>query len=246
MDKDTITEVRRKLKKQLYRDRTVWTKDGYQPLCAICGKPPKDGMALQMHEALITRGDVMYNTELGYDIMTRYNCVLIHADCHEYANSEEGKFKCAQNILKYENYRRVDKWLNCMNVRMISTTADEAKRLILSVRRNTQNTKQPLRERKLMKCNVCGKDIFKHSEKQAKDCLKDAGISTRGESPLSLLSKLNIKVAFNYRHGWIRYPGGEIEKSEDMDLDFLRLCLTSDKVKAPEKEKKEEKENDSN
>lgn len=242
MDKDTITEVRRKLKKQLYRERAEWTKNGYQPLCAICGEPPKDGRALQMHEALITRGDVMYNTELGYDIMTRYNCVLVHADCHEYANTDEGKFKCAQNIYKYEDYQKIYKWLNCMSARMSSTTAEEAKRLLLLVKRDAQNTKQPLRERKPMKCKVCGKDIFQHSEKEVNECLKDAGISTRGENPLSLLTKLKVKVTFNHRHGWIRYPGGQIDNSKDVDLDLFRLCLTSDEIKAP---KKEEKEDDS-
>lgn len=92
----------------------------------------------------------------------------------------------------------------------------------------------------MTKCNVCGKDIFKHSEKDAKDCLKEANVSLRGESPLSIISRLGIKVTFNHKHGWIKYDGGEIEGSKDMNLDFLRLALTSDVVKGKPKDEKPE------
>lgn len=134
MNEDTVTEVRRKLKQTIYNRRKEWTKQGYQPLCATCGEPPRSGEALQMHETFITRGDVQGNPELGYDIMTRNNCVLIHSDCHEYANSEEGKFKCAINILKYEKYRNVRKWLGCMRGMMNSTIPTEAIRLLIRAR----------------------------------------------------------------------------------------------------------------
>jgi hypothetical protein len=87
----------------------------------------------------------------------------------------------------------------------------------------------------MTKCNVCGKDILKHSEKEAMSCLKEANISLRGESPLSILSRLGIKVTFNHKHGWIKWDGGEIEGSKDMNLDFLRLALTSDVVKGKPK-----------
>lgn len=133
MHEDTVTEVRRKLKQTLYKRRVEWTKQGYQPLCAICGEPPRGG-ALQMHESLITRGDVQGNTELGYDIMTRYNCVLVHSDCHEYANTEEGKILCAKNILKWEKYKSVRRWLGCMRGMMNSTIPTEAIRLLIRTR----------------------------------------------------------------------------------------------------------------
>lgn len=92
----------------------------------------------------------------------------------------------------------------------------------------------------MTKCNVCRKDIFKHSEREVKDCLKEANISLRGESPLSIVSRLGIKVTFNHKHKWIKWDGGEIEGSKDMNLDFLRLALTSDLVRGTEKKEKQD------
>lgn len=244
MKKDTPTEVRRKLKQQLYRERTVWTKDGYQPLCAICGEPPRKGMALQMHEAFITRGDVRGNKELGYDIMSRYNCVLVHADCHEHANSEENLRKCALNILEHEGYKNTRKWLNCMDARMLTNTAKVAKRILFEVSREPIKTHDQLDERIPMDCKVCGKDVFKHTKKDVEDCLKEAGVSTRGQNPIGLLSQLKVKVSFNRKSGWIKYDKGVINNSKDLDLDLLRLSLTGDEVKAPKKIEKKEKVDD--
>lgn len=117
----------------LYQQRVEWTKSGYQPLCAICGKPSLNG-ALQMHETLITRGDISGNKSLLSKIMVSYNCVLVDPVCHEIANSEENKIACAVNILKYNNYDEVIAWLVEMSNCMRSNTPIEAIRLIQEVR----------------------------------------------------------------------------------------------------------------
>ena len=102
------------LKNTLYQQRVEWTKSGYQPVCAICGKPSTNG-ALQMHESLITRGDVSGNKFLMEKIMVSSNCVLVDPACHEFANSEENKVACVVNILKYNRYDDVIAWLLEMN-----------------------------------------------------------------------------------------------------------------------------------
>jgi len=138
----TLGEIRAQLKHTLYRDRAEWTKQGYQPLCAICGEPPRNNRALEMHETFLTRGDVVGNKELKYDIMTRNNCVLVHSECHIYANSDYNKNACAFNILKYEKYSRVRKWLVCVNKRMHGTSASEAIKLIDQVYKEIQLEKE--------------------------------------------------------------------------------------------------------
>ena len=132
MDRGQISKQRERLKSALYKKRVEFGINGYEPMCAICGKPPRNG-ALEMHESLITREDVRGRLELTYDIMTGYNCVLVHKDCHEHANSEEGKKACAENILKYNNHVDVLNWLGCLNRRMRSSTARQAIRLIEEV-----------------------------------------------------------------------------------------------------------------
>jgi hypothetical protein len=129
MDKGMISKQRERLKSALYKKRVEFGPNGYEPMCAICGKPPNNG-ALEMHESLVTRGDVSGNLELTYDIMTGYNCVLVHKECHEHANSEEGKRACAKNILKYNNYEDIMRWLGCLCRKMRSSTARQATYLI--------------------------------------------------------------------------------------------------------------------
>jgi hypothetical protein len=132
MNKAAISKQRERLKSALYKKRVVFGPKGYEPRCAICGEPPREG-ALQMHESLITRGDVSGNWELIYDIMTGYNCVLVHKDCHEYANTEEGKRVCAKNILEWCAKDDITRWLGCLSRKMRSGTAREAIRLIEEV-----------------------------------------------------------------------------------------------------------------
>ena len=121
MANSSLSKLRRELKSRLYRERTAWTKNGYTPVCAICGEPSTDG-ALQMHETFLTRGDVSGNKELVERIMSRYNCVLVHAVCHEDANSDEGKKACARNLLEHEKPEEVFGWLSIMALHMKTIT----------------------------------------------------------------------------------------------------------------------------
>ena len=90
---------------------------------------------MEMHEALLTRGDVSGNLELTYDIMTGHNCVLVHGDtnCHKLANTHDGKRACVKNILKYNEYTLVMNWLGCMVRKMKSYPPREAINLVEEV-----------------------------------------------------------------------------------------------------------------
>lgn len=90
--------------------------------------------ALQMHESLITRGNIQGHKSLMEKIMVSSNCVLVDAACHEFADSKEGKINCAINILKYNHYDDVMAWLMEMNSYMRNGVPLEAIRLIKEVR----------------------------------------------------------------------------------------------------------------
>lgn len=108
-----------------------------QPVCAICGKPPVSG-ALEMHETFITRGDIRGNKDLLSDIMSRYNCVLVHPTCHQHANSDEGKIACAKDIVEHEGYENVISWLEHIQSQMRSSTPTQAIRLVKEVQNEVQ------------------------------------------------------------------------------------------------------------
>lgn len=132
-EKKLLSNQRRILKANIYKERVKWGESGYEPTCAICGQPPKNG-ALEMHESLITREDVRGGgKELIYDIMIKHNCVLVHADCHVFANTEMGKKNCIKNILEYNKYEDVKAWLKCLDARMKSNTAKVSLQLVKEV-----------------------------------------------------------------------------------------------------------------
>lgn len=121
------------LKNLLYQQRVEWTKNGYEPVCAICGQPSTIG-ALQMHESLITRGNIRGNKELMDKIMVSSNCVLVDPICHESADSPESKIACVKNILKYNKYEDVLVWLSDMSTLMRNDVPFNAIRLVTGVR----------------------------------------------------------------------------------------------------------------
>jgi len=107
-----LFDVRNRLKTQLVSDpkRTVFTKDGYKPVCAFCGLPII-GIAPMMHEVWITRGDVM-----GCDIppsvtFTRENCVLLHPRCNVSVHTKRGQRHCKNFLVAAEGKPNIRKWL---------------------------------------------------------------------------------------------------------------------------------------
>jgi hypothetical protein len=74
-------------------------------VCAICNEPINGGG--DMHEALVTRGDVTKRPYLMYLIMAPENCVLLHRECHTVASTEMGQKACARHLLAYEGKERI-------------------------------------------------------------------------------------------------------------------------------------------
>jgi len=82
-------------------ERGELTAGGWLPICPICREPVSGP---DMHEAIITRGDVQgYGEEIRSLIHVRENCVLVHSGkCHIEAAMEEGKRKCILQLLEKE------------------------------------------------------------------------------------------------------------------------------------------------
>ena len=93
-----------------------------------------------------------------------------------------------------------------------------------------------------MNCKVCGKSILEHNKSDVKECLEKAGISTKGKSAVGIVSEARATVTFNYKHGYLKFEGGEINDSKDMELDLLRVSLTGRNIEAPEEIQEEEEE----
>lgn len=94
-----------------------------------------------------------------------------------------------------------------------------------------------------MKCKVCGRDVFKHSVKDVIDCLKEAGFDAKKDVPTVMASKTGTKVTVNYRQQHILYEKGEIQDSQDMHTDILRVCLTGKNIPDMADEKQTKKTN---
>lgn len=102
-----------------------------------------------------------------------------------------------------------------------------------------------------MKCKVCNKNIMEHSKKQAMECLESADISVKNVDPMTIMSSVGVSAVVNHRHKTIRYDGGEIKDSKDIETDMLRICLTGKGLtkklpfEVPDKKEVEEKDGDS-
>jgi hypothetical protein len=84
-----------------------------RPVCPMCLKPMSRGWpdwtGVVMHEAIITRGDVMKSPEeVKLYIQSRNNCVLVHpGKCDEMAHTVPGKKKCVSQLIEEEGEKNV-------------------------------------------------------------------------------------------------------------------------------------------
>ena len=80
-----------------------------------------------MHESIMTRGNVQGNYLLEGRIYTKENCVLVHpggkniGTCHQIAHTKEGREKCIKQILRYVPVSQVLQWLDGLSLEMKST-----------------------------------------------------------------------------------------------------------------------------
>jgi hypothetical protein len=74
-----------------------------------------------MHEVLLSRGDVQGSAdEVKAAIHVAENCVLVHPGCHQHADEIGPKALCARNLLLFEGYSHIAKWLTAMDFMMKS------------------------------------------------------------------------------------------------------------------------------
>lgn len=102
---------------------------GFYPTCPICRKSFATG-GVEMHEALITRGDVQgLPFEAQVQIFVPENVTLVHPHCHQKAQwLERGKRIVARDILRWNGDINVYAFLFVMANKFKSSAAVEAGR----------------------------------------------------------------------------------------------------------------------
>ena len=105
------------LKEILLRSRGEYSpKWGFLPTCPLCLKILRITDSADLHEALITRGDVR-GSPYREQIFTAENCVLVHHICHMGIAGRGGNEtfeKCARYLVKWEGLEAVCDWLTQM------------------------------------------------------------------------------------------------------------------------------------
>lgn len=138
MDIDYSYWQRLELKQELLNVRIDLADNGFgfTSRCAICGKLLTNGC--DMHEAIITRGDISGQKQLQPLIMVRENCVLVcpggsGSPCHREAGTKEGQIKAIQNILTFESIEDIEIFLHNLNQEMKGTQVQTALNLVKEV-----------------------------------------------------------------------------------------------------------------
>lgn len=110
------------MKGYLKQTRYEFGEEGIFPYCPICGHAIKS-LAVDMHEAILTRGDIARNKDLQLHIFVKENCVLVHhGSCHNEASTQDGKAKCIRQLIEMEGAKKIYIWLNFMKERMKNDT----------------------------------------------------------------------------------------------------------------------------
>ena len=131
MAKNYSVESRNELKLQLLRERSILAAGSFAPICPICGHGV--GFAMDMHEAIITRGDLS-GSIYQEKIMVAENCVIVHHEtCHSVAQTNTGQRRCIKNLLFHEGYINIHKWLIELDSCLKGNQALDALRLVKEI-----------------------------------------------------------------------------------------------------------------
>lgn len=129
---------RNELKQKLIRTRIPMAIGGwgFDPICGICEEPLISGC--DMHEGIITRGDIRGQKHLTPYIMVEPNCALVcpggsGSKCHSKAETKEGKIIIMQHILQFHPYIQVQAFLETLDEKMKGNQAQDALRLLEEV-----------------------------------------------------------------------------------------------------------------
>ena len=103
------------MKLQLSTERSTLIKGAFYPVCAVCRDPIFGGP--DMHEAILTRRDIMGVEKALPMIMRRENCVLVHpggsaSKCHSLAHSD--RVTVIRRLIEYEGFDHIMEWLEDM------------------------------------------------------------------------------------------------------------------------------------
>lgn len=128
--KESSSQTRRILKFQLVSRRRVWGAEGLFVYCPVCEKAIKD--APDMHEILLTRGD--FPKDMQYLIWSKYNCGLVHPECHPQAATTTNQQKLVKALVYHEGYDEVLNWLVGLEQYVKGTQVQQAVRLLESVK----------------------------------------------------------------------------------------------------------------
>lgn len=128
-----MTALRQVLKSQLYGDRMQLRTSGLHVYCAVCDGPILNN-SIDMHEVLITRGDVSGLYMVQKLIMVQENCVLVHhGKCHQEAATRAGRVRCIENLIKWNGMERIVIWLDEMRRIMKTSVPKEALHLVENI-----------------------------------------------------------------------------------------------------------------
>ena len=111
---------RMQLKARLMEQRGIYLRLNQKVwLCPICKAPIYPHRRMDLHEALLTRGDVQGNKEWAWLIYSPFNCILRHADTrdcwHTPGVGGDDVFRsCAEQLVQYEGYDKVKEYLTAM------------------------------------------------------------------------------------------------------------------------------------
>lgn len=137
---------RNELKQELIHKRIDMASGGFgfTPRCAICNKELKSGC--DMHEALITRGDIRGQEHLFEYIMVEENCVLVcpggsGSKCHRTADTKEGQEIVIRHLLIFVPDAAILAFLSKMSSVMKGTQAEQAIYLVKPIINEVRNGK---------------------------------------------------------------------------------------------------------
>lgn len=98
------------LKQKLLQDRVELVPQGFLVICPLCKNPLFPYQPIDMHESILTRGDIP-KSKSQMLIFVKENCVLLHRVCHEVARSDAMQSLCIQHLILWEGLDSILSWL---------------------------------------------------------------------------------------------------------------------------------------
>jgi hypothetical protein len=137
-EREALAMRRNRLKSERMIDRGTVTPLRWKPVYPICNLPVEFP---DMHEAILTRGDVAHANPLDVRPMAyvRENCVLVHpGKCHLTAATKVWQVKCIRRLIEHEGLGRILAWLCEIEEHFSGSQVMDAKRAVENSNRKNQ------------------------------------------------------------------------------------------------------------